>query len=142
MLLLPSQLRSQQRKPARKPAGNGIAAGEADAEPPARRLVKWNEFDGKFLTLRVGAGFLVDYATHAQDDASKQQFPLETGFKIRDSRIMIRGRFKTKRRITYQAGFMYDGYSDKWFVRRPALWWRCRRRTILGHIKKAVSIKS
>ncbi len=122
LLSRPGAASAQQAKPARDTTlETGVSAGEADAEPKARRLVKWNEFDGKFLTLRVGAGFLVDYATYAQDDASKQHFTLDPGFKIRDSRIMIRGRFKTKRRITYQAGFMYDGYTDTWFLRQTGI---------------------
>ena len=99
----------------------GLSAGEAEAEPPRRRMVKWNEYEGPLFTLRVGAGFLVDYATYAQDDASKEQMDLEPGFKIRDSRIILGGRIKTKRRITYQAGFMYDGYLDEWFVRQTGL---------------------
>ncbi len=52
-----------------------------------------------------------------------------TGFKIRDSRFMINGRIKTKRRITYKAGIMYDGYTEEWFIRQtgimvavPELW--------------------
>ncbi len=99
----------------------GLSAGEAEAEPPRRRMVKWNEYEGPLFTLRVGAGFLLDYATYAQDDASKEQMDLEPGFKIRDSRIILGGRIKTKRRITYQAGFMYDGYLDEWFVRQTGL---------------------
>ena len=35
-------------------------AGEADADQPRRRLVKWNEYDGPVSTLRFGFGFLVD----------------------------------------------------------------------------------
>src|SRR3954469_9372231 len=76
-------------------AAAGVSAGEADADPPRRRLVKWNEYDGPLLTLRVGVGFLVDYAGYAQDEASKDQRDLESGFKIRDSRLVISGRIKT-----------------------------------------------
>ena len=94
-------------------AAAGVSAGEAEADPPRRRLVKWNEYEGPLFTLRVGAGFLVDYATYDQDEASKEQRDLEPGFKIRDSRLIISGRIKTKRRLTYQAGFMYDGYTDE-----------------------------
>jgi hypothetical protein len=31
-------------------------AGESSAEPPARRLVKWNEYEGSLFTLRASAG--------------------------------------------------------------------------------------
>src|SRR5829696_574370 len=96
----------------------GVSAGESDAEPPRRRLVKWNEYDGPALSLRMGAGFLVDYATYDQDAASTEQRDLEPGFKIRDSRLIISGRIKTERKLTYQAGFMYDGYTEEWFVRQ------------------------
>jgi hypothetical protein len=108
---------------------DGISAGEAEAEPRRRRLIHWNEFEGPVMTLRVGAGLLVDYAGYEQDAASKDQMTLESGWKLRDSRFVITGRFKTKRRITYQAGIMYDGYIDEWFIRQtgvmfavPELW--------------------
>ncbi len=68
-------------------AETGVSAGESEAEPPRRRLVKWNEYDGPLFSLRVGAGFLVDYATYSQDAAAKEQLTLEPGFKIRDSRL-------------------------------------------------------
>ena len=107
----------------------GIAAGGADADTPRRRLVKWNEYEGPFITFRLGAAFLVDYGAFAQDEPSKEQFALDDGFKIRDSRFMINGRIKTKRRITYTAGIMYDGYTEEWFIRQtgimvavPELW--------------------
>jgi phosphate-selective porin OprO/OprP len=99
----------------------GVSAGEADAEPPRRRLVKWNEYEGPLFTLRVGAGFLLDYSTYSQDAASREQMDLEPGPKIRDTRLVIGGRIKTKRRITYQAGLMYDGYLEEWFVRQTGL---------------------
>ncbi|MFL5447750.1 MAG: hypothetical protein ACJ8AX_04325, partial [Gemmatimonadales bacterium] len=99
----------------------GVSAGEAEADPPRRQMVKWNEYEGPLFTLRVGAGFLVDYATYEQDLASQEQRDLEPGFKIRDSRLVISGRIKTKRRLTYQAGIMYDGYTDEWFIRQTGL---------------------
>lgn len=99
----------------------GVSNVEPEAEPPRRRLVKWNEYEGPLFTLRVGAGFLVDAATYTQDDPSKEQMDLEPGLKIRDSRLIISGRIKTKRRITYQAGVMYDGNLEEWFVRQTGL---------------------
>src|SRR3954454_5588668 len=74
----------------------GVSAGEAEADPPRRRMVKWNEYEGPFFTIRVGAGLLVDYATYNQDAPSKEQRDLEPGFKLRDSRFVISGRIKTK----------------------------------------------
>jgi phosphate-selective porin OprO/OprP len=100
---------------------NGVSAGEAEAEPPRRRLVKWNEYEGPFMTFRLGGDVLLDYAAYSQDAASKGQVEVSSGFKVRDSRLVLGGRIKTKRRITYQAGFMYDGYTDEWFVRQTGL---------------------
>src|SRR5215204_7413706 len=99
----------------------GVSAGESEAEPPRRRMVNWNEYEGPLFTIRVGAGLLLDYATYAQDETGKEQISVEPGFKLRDSRLIISGRIKTKRRLTYQAGLMYDGYTEEWFVRQTGL---------------------
>jgi phosphate-selective porin OprO/OprP len=98
------------------------AAGGAAADPPARRLVKWNEFEGPFFTLRASAGIIVDAGTFAQDDASQEQFgDLGSDWQVRDFRVMFNGRIKTKRKITWCAGFMYDHNGDEWFVRQTGI---------------------
>ncbi len=51
-----------------------LEAGGSSAEPPARRLVKWNEYEGPLFTLRVSAGVILDAGAFAQDDASREQF--------------------------------------------------------------------
>ena len=96
-------------------------AGESSAEPPARRLVKWNEYEGPLFTLRASAGVILDAGTYAQDDASREQFALEPDEQVRDFRVMLNGRIKTKRGITWCAGFMYDGAYHEWFVRQTGL---------------------
>ena len=121
----------------------GVQAGEADAESPRRRLIKWNEYDLRFTTFRFGGGFLVDYSTFSQDDESREQVELDPGFKIRDGRILLRGRFKTKRPITWQAGFMYDGANEEWLLRQtgimvavPELWGH----VFIGRAKEGFSL--
>ena len=99
------------------PLQDTLEAGEATVEAPARQLVKWNEYQGKFFTIRMGGGLLLDYATYIQDEASKQQFDLTPAFKVRDGRLLFKGAFKTKRPITWTCGVMYDGPSGKWLVR-------------------------
>jgi phosphate-selective porin OprO and OprP len=96
-------------------------AGEASAAPPARRLVKWNEFEGPFFTLRASAGVILDAGTFAQDEASRQQFELEPDWQVRDFRVMLNGRIKTKRAITWCAGLMYDAANDEWLVRQTGV---------------------
>lgn len=109
---------AQQRPPA---LDDTIEAGEAEVEEPRRKLVKWNEFHGRFFTIRVGAGLLPEYAAYAQDENSKQQFALMPEAKIRDARLLLKGRIKTKRPITWTAGIMYDGPSNAWLVRETGI---------------------
>lgn len=100
---------------------NRLEAGESGAAEPVRRLVRWNEFDGSFMTLRVGAGFLCDFATYAQDETSEQQFAMEPDIKVRDSRLILKGKLKTTRPITYSVGLMYDGATDRVLFRETGL---------------------
>ena len=67
-------------------------AGESSAEPPVRRLVKWNEYEGPLFTLRASAGVILDAGTYAQDDKSREQFDLEPDGQVRDFRVMLNGR--------------------------------------------------
>lgn len=78
-----------------------LEAGESSVELPRRSLVRWNEFDGPFTTLRFGAGFLYEIAAFSQDDESEQQFDLETEDKLRDFRFLFKGRLKTERPVTW-----------------------------------------
>jgi phosphate-selective porin OprO/OprP len=132
---------------ARQPAGSGapqapapassspsiddtIDAGEDEAEPPARPLVTWNEFEGRLFTITIGGGFLYDYAAYAQDADSQAQFELSPDTKIRDTRVLLKGRVKfLKRRTTWSAGIMYDYANSEWVFRQtgimvavPELW--------------------
>jgi phosphate-selective porin OprO and OprP len=131
--LAPGSARGQDPAPAANPPtlDDTMAAGEADAVDPPRRLVKWNEYEGPFFTLRFGGGFLYEGAWFAQDEESKDQFDLTAAEKVRDARFVLKGRLfpKWKRAITYSAGFMYDGPSDEFLVREtgimvevPELW--------------------
>src|SRR5262245_60221094 len=97
-------------------------AGGSSADPPARRLVKWNEFEGPFFTLRASAGVILDAGTFWQDEASRQQFGLlEPDWQVRDFRVMLNGRIKTRRSITWCAGLMYDSSNHEWLVRQTGL---------------------
>jgi phosphate-selective porin OprO/OprP len=96
-------------------------AGEADAVEPKRRLVKWNEYDGPVSTLRFGYGFLLDFSTASQDAASKQQVSVSPDIGLRDFRLLFRGKFKTKRPITWTLGYMYDGADESWRFRQTGI---------------------
>ena len=123
LLLGPSAVRAQSSAAA-APAtiDSTVEAGEADAETPQRRMVKWNEYDGPVSTLRFGYGFLYDFVSYSQDDASRQQVTLETpDMGLRDFRLLFKGRFKTKRPFTWTLGYMYDGVEDAWHFRQTGV---------------------
>jgi hypothetical protein len=87
-------------------------AGGSSADPPARRLVKWNEYEGPLFTLRASAGVILDAGTYAQDATSREQFGLEPNWQVRDFRVLLNGRIKTRRAITWSAASMYDATND------------------------------
>jgi phosphate-selective porin OprO/OprP len=94
-----------------------LEAGAADDEEPARKLVSWNEYDGKFFTIRVGGGVLYEYAAYSQDGASKNQFALHPMDKIRDARFSLKGRFEFKRPVSWTCGILYNGPTDEFLIR-------------------------
>jgi phosphate-selective porin OprO and OprP len=67
----------------------------------------------------LGFGFLVDTATYIQDEASKAQMALNPDVKLRDLRLLVKGRFNP--RLSYSLGYMYDGDNDVWRFRQTGL---------------------
>ena len=118
--------KSQKKNEAPKNAADPTIETDIDAteaqEAPKRQLVKWNEYQGPHFTVRGGAGFLYEVAAFAQDQQSKEQFPLGFKHKVRDFRILLAGRFpSSKRAITWSAGFMYDAPTNSWLVRQTGV---------------------
>ena len=126
-----------QPQPASQPAApsgasaidDTMEAGEAESEWPRLSVISFNEFEGPITSIRVGGGFLYDYVTYHQDANSKDQFDLSPEWKIRDTRVLFHGRFKTERSITWSAGVMYDYAAEKWVMRQtqvmvavPEIW--------------------
>ncbi|MCG3204623.1 MAG: hypothetical protein KCHDKBKB_01338 [Elusimicrobia bacterium] len=98
-----------------------IEAGESEAENATRQFVKWNEYEGPLSTLRYGAGLLYEYAGFSQDDESKSQISVESQPKLRDFRFLLKGRFQTKRQITWTSGIMYDAPTHSWLIRETGV---------------------
>ena len=96
-------------------------AGEADAIPQKRQMVKWNQYDGPLTTANFGFGFLVDFATYSQDDDSKKQVSMSPDVGLRDFRLLARGRFKTERPFSWTIGYMYDGNDKEWKFRQTGV---------------------
>ena len=100
-----------------------MVAGESDADAPARRVVKWNEYEGPLSTLRLGGALLYDYAAYDQDEVSKQQVSFSDGSKLRDFRFLLSGRLLKfeERSVTWSAGIMYDGAAERWAWRQTGV---------------------
>ena len=98
-----------------------LEAGDDEVAQPARDLVNWNQHDGRLFTLRIGGGFLFEYAGYAQDEDSRNQIALSPGPKTRDLRILLRGRLKFKRPTTWSAGIMRDFVTNDWTFRQTGL---------------------
>ena len=54
-----------------QPLDDTMEAGEAEAREPARSLVKWNHYEGRIFSIRMGGGVLFDYAGYSQDAGSR-----------------------------------------------------------------------
>jgi len=119
----PTAQQPQATPPDTKPSSvsHTLEAGEAETEEPRRKLVSWNEYEGRFFTIRMGGAALYDYAGYSQDEASAQQFDLTRQGKIRDARFLLTGRFKFKRSVTWTAGIMYDGPTGEFLFRETGL---------------------
>ena len=98
-----------------------IDAAEAEGDFPVYKANGWNEFEWDALTLRIGGGFLYDYAAYGQDDDSKQQMTLSPADGVRDFRVLIKGRFKFVPHTTYTLGYMYDGAAQQWRFRQTGI---------------------
>ena len=99
-----------------------VTASEDDA-PPNRKFIRWNEYQGPYFTLQFGAGILYDYGAFAQDQDSKRQIAMLPGNKVRDFRVLFRGKLfpRIKRSITWSAGVMYDAQVSTWRMRQTGI---------------------
>jgi phosphate-selective porin OprO/OprP len=105
-------------------AGDGSGAGSADpGDSPtmANKDEPWNHVDLKVITVRLGAGFLFDWATYEQDAAAEAALPLSAAEKVRDFRILLKGDFPWLPRASYSIGYMYDGPTATWRWRQTGL---------------------
>src|SRR5688572_11155277 len=118
---LPEPARGGESSPPEVVIDSTATAGDADAVEPRRRLVEWNQVDGKFTTMRFGLGFLLDFAAYEQDEESEQQVEVRSDIGVRDFRLLARGELKTGRPISWMIGYMYDGADDEWRFRQTGV---------------------
>ncbi|MFL5813588.1 MAG: OprO/OprP family phosphate-selective porin [Bdellovibrionia bacterium] len=98
-----------------------LDAAEAEDAQFEEDKKKWNEFENKLFTLRIGGGILVDTASYIQNSASKEQIGLQPDIGLRDFRLLAKGKFKFLPRVSYTIGYMYDGANDEWRFRQTGL---------------------
>ena len=98
-----------------------LDAAEAEGDLGRRQLTSWNEYDGRFITARFGAGFLWDLAGFWQDRDSKEQMTLSDKGDLRDFRLLLKGGFKFAPRFSYTIGYMYDKGTDTWRFRQTGI---------------------
>jgi len=101
-----------------------IQADEADESEMVRerKFTSWNQYEGKHITARFGGGLLFDTTAYSQDQQSKEQFPLEFSYKIRDFRFLAAGKFpEFERSVTYSFGIMYDAPTRSWLIRQTGV---------------------
>lgn len=106
--------------------GEQLEARHGDSLEVRPKDKRWRLFPGKFSTFKIGGGFLYEYAGYRQDKAARQQMDsigekLEPAFAVRDFRITMSGQFRTRRVISWKAGFMYDDANRQWLVRETGL---------------------
>lgn len=106
--------------------GEQLEALKGDSLEVRPKDKRWRLFPGKFSSFKIGGGFLYEYAGYQQDKIAKQQMDsigqkLEPAFSVRDFRITMSGQFRTKRIISWKAGFMYDDANRQWLVRETGL---------------------
>jgi hypothetical protein len=98
-----------------------IEAGDEELPEPARPLIKWNQYQGDFITFRVGGGLLYEYAAYVQDAASKGQFRLVPAPKLRDARLLFKGGFNFKRPVTWSTGLLFDQATHTFLFRETGV---------------------
>lgn len=106
--------------------GEQLEKVTSDSIPEKWKNKRWRLFKGNFSSLKIGVGFLYDYAGYIQDENSRRQMdsagtPLSSAGEVRDFRILTSGQFKTKRQISWKVGAMFDGATKEWLVRETGI---------------------
>ena len=110
--------------PAVDPTGTDdtIEAGEADAESPRRRLIRWNEYEGPFFTIRVGWRLALRLRRLFSGRRQQAAVPARVGpTSSATPGSCSRDGFKFKRPVTWSSGLMYDGATDSWLFRETGI---------------------
>ena len=104
------------------PINNTIDAGEADNVAPERRMVSWNEFDGRAFSIRFGSGSSTTTPRIRRTPAASSSSPISrTTASCAIFGLLFKGRLKFKRPTTWSAGIMYDAGNEEWVFRQTGI---------------------
>jgi phosphate-selective porin OprO and OprP len=117
----PAFAESSEEQPGSSASASSVNSDEGNPDDPTRQMVNWNEYEGRWFTIRMGYGFLYDTANYSQDDDSDAQFQFDSEQYIRDSRLLFKGRLKFSPRLRYTIGYMYDSDERAWFWRQTGV---------------------
>lgn len=100
--------------------------GNLKMKPMQKKKLDWNEWDLGFTTFRPGFAAIYEYAAYKQDDIAKAQMDsakieVDDQWKWRDIRFFAQGLIKSKRKLLWKVGIMYDGANDAWTFRETDL---------------------
>lgn len=98
--------------------GETMTVGKSDSVLTSNN---WYEFDSRHSSLRIGGGVLYDWVTYIQDEESRKQISLFPKIQLRDFRIFMSGKIKTKRFLTWKFGIMYDASVSSWLARETGI---------------------
>ena len=119
------------QKDIKAPEDLGEQTAESDFSEDYDRGIKkdWSTHDFGFMTFKFGIYTLEDWGNTIQSEDANAQIDVTEGFKVRDFRFSLGGKFATSRPLTYTSGIMYDGNTNKWLLREtgiqigfPELW--------------------
>jgi phosphate-selective porin OprO/OprP len=95
------------------------ATGKATNLPP-------NQVNTPVSTIKLGMGYIGDYATFSESSTFKQQMDsagltLKSMYKTRDFRILASGKFNTRWDLSWKTAYMYDGNNEVWMLRETGI---------------------
>ncbi|RAI97595.1 phosphate-selective porin [Chitinophaga skermanii] len=77
-----------------------------------QKWINWTQYDGKHISFKIGAVFLLDYTAFFQNDSSKAQVSTQDNtVEIRAARLMFSGLFKFKNPWQYFVSVEFRGFG-------------------------------
>jgi phosphate-selective porin OprO/OprP len=100
-----------------------MRSNSADAEEPARRLISWNHYEGKWFSFRIGGSAMGDVSGYSQNQGSIDQVgELDTNTQFRALRLTASGYIKFPQPWSYVVTGEYNGFDRGTDIRSSHSW--------------------